>query len=259
MKTALVIDYLVRWLHDYCDSAGMNGFVVGVSGGIDSATTSTLCAKTGKKTVLLNMPIYQAADQLDRAGRHIALLEQSYPFVRGVTINLTPVFQSIEQTFPADIQDGLAMANTRARLRMLTLYAHASHGRLLVAGTGNKVEDFGIGFFTKYGDGGVDISPIADLMKTEVCEIGRTLGINREILTCPSTDGLWQDNRTDESQIGATYPELEKAMLFDAAQGDEALLSPREKEVLAIYRKFNCANRHKIEPIPCPKIPSELR
>ncbi|MCX5900925.1 MAG: NAD(+) synthase [Proteobacteria bacterium] len=259
MKTALVIEYLVRWLREYCDSAGMNGFVVGISGGIDSAVTSTLCAQTGKQTMLLNMPIYQARDQFDRAAQHIQSLEQQYPSVLGVTVDLTQAFQSIERTFPADIQDGLTMANTRARLRMLTLYAQSSHHLLLVVGTGNKVEDFGIGFFTKYGDGGVDISPIADLMKTEVYEIGRALGISQDILTCPSTDGLWQDNRTDESQIGATYPELEQAMLFDAAPRDETLLSAREKEVLAIYRKFNRANRHKIEPIACAKIPAELR
>jgi NAD+ synthase len=205
------------------------------------------------------MPIYQARDQLDRAGQHIAWLEQRYPSVRGSTVDLTPVFQSIEQVFTAGIQDGLTMANTRARLRMLTLYAQSAHYRLLVVGTGNKVEDFGIGFFTKYGDGGVDISPIADLMKTEVSEIGLALGISQDILTCPSTDGLWHDNRTDESQIGATYPELERAMLFDAASGDETLLSAREKEVLAIYRKFNRANRHKMDPIACAKIPAELR
>ena len=259
MKTDEVIDYLVRWLHGYCTSAGMNGFTVGISGGIDSAVTSTLCAKTGKQTVLLNMPIYQAHDQFDRAAEHIDRLEQSYASVRGVTIDLAPVFQTIEQTFPTDIQDGLTMANTRARLRMLTLYAQASHHRLLVAGTGNKVEDFGIGFFTKYGDGGVDISPIADLMKTEVYEIGRSLGISQAILTCPSTDGLWPDNRTDESQIGATYPELERAMLFDEAQHDETILGAREQEVLAIYRKFNRANRHKMVAIACAKIPRELR
>ncbi len=259
MKTALVIDYLVRWLTDYCNSAGMNGFAVGVSGGIDSAVTSILCAKTGRQTVLMNMPIYQARDQFDRAAQHIQSLERKYPSVRGVTIDLTQAFQSLEQTFPADSQDGLTMANTRARLRMLTLYAQASHNRLLVAGTGNKVEDFGIGFFTKYGDGGVDISPIADLMKTEVYEIGRALGIAESILSCPSTDGLWPDNRTDESQIGATYPELEKAMLFEESQQDERNLSPREREVLAIYKKFNKANRHKTEPVPCAKIPPELR
>jgi NAD+ synthase len=258
MKTALVIDYLVRWLTGYCDSADMNGFVVGISGGIDSAVTSTLCAKTGRQTVLMNMPIYQARDQFERAAQHIESLERQYPSAHGVIVDLTRAFQSLEQTFPADIQDGLAMANTRARLRMLTLYAQASHNRLLVAGTGNKVEDFGIGFFTKYGDGGVDVSPIAELMKTEVYEIGRALGIAEPILSCPSTDGLWPDNRTDESQIGATYPELEKAMLFEESQQDEKMLSPREREVLAIYRKFNRANRHKTEPIPCAKIPPEL-
>jgi NAD+ synthase len=259
MKTARVVDYLVRWLDDYCKTAGMNGFTVGISGGIDSAVTSTLCAKTGRQTIVLNMPICQARDQLERAAEHIVWLEQSYSSVRGVTIDLTPVFQSIEQTLPADIQDGLTMANTRARLRMLTLYAQASHHRLLVAGTGNRVEDFGIGFFTKYGDGGVDISPLADLMKTEVYEIGRALGVSSAIQNCPSTDGLWPDNRTDESQIGATYPELEKAMLFEEARGDESMLSAREQEVLAIYRKFNRTNRHKMEPIACAKIPQELR
>jgi NAD+ synthase len=259
MKTALVIDYLVRWLADYCDSAGMRGFAVGVSGGVDSAVTSALCAKTSMRTVLVNMPIYQARDQFDRAAQHIESLERQYPSVQGVTVDLTQAFQALEQTLPADIQDGLTMANTRARLRMLTLYAQASHNRLLVAGTGNKVEDFGIGFFTKYGDGGVDISPIADLMKTEVYEIGCALGVADSILTCPSTDGLWPDNRTDESQIGATYPELEKAMLFEESGQEEKNLSTREREVLAIYRKFNMANRHKMVPIPCAKIPPELR
>ncbi len=259
MEAIRIIEYLSGWLARYCTSAGMNGFAIGISGGIDSAVTSALCARTGMQTLLVNMPIYQASDQFDRAAEHILWLERQYPCVQALTLDLTPVFQSIEQTFPAGMQDGLTMANTRARLRMLTLYAQASHHRLLVAGTGNKVEDFGIGFFTKYGDGGVDISPIADLMKTEVYEIGRCLGIAESILTCPSTDGLWPDNRTDESQIGATYPELEKAMLFDELQGDETQLSPREREVLAIYRKFNNANRHKMQPVPCAKIPAGLR
>lgn len=259
MDTIQTIDYLTDWLARYCRSAGMNGFVVGISGGIDSAVTSLLCARTGMQTLLVNMPIYQARDQFDRAAEHIVRLERQYSCVQGMTIDLTPVFQAIEQTFPAAMQDDLTMANTRARLRMLTLYAQASHHRLLVAGTGNKVEDFGIGFFTKYGDGGVDISPIADLIKTEVYEIGRALGIADSILTCPSTDGLWTDNRTDESQIGATYPELEKAMLFEESGKDEHLLEPREREVLAIYRKLNRANRHKMLPVPCPKIPPGLR
>ncbi|MBN2107124.1 MAG: NAD(+) synthase [Deltaproteobacteria bacterium] len=259
MNAQRVIEFLTGWLADYCRGAGMNGFAIGISGGIDSAVTSELCARTGMKSLLLNMPIYQARDQLDRAADHISRLEKKYPCAQGLTIDLTPVFQSIERALPAAIQDGLTMANTRARIRMLTLYAQASHHRLLVAGTGNKVEDFGIGFFTKYGDGGVDVSPIADLMKTEVYAVGRTLGIADEILSCPSTDGLWPDNRTDESQIGASYPELEKAMLFEESGGDETGLSPREREVLAVYRKFHRANRHKMQPIPCPKLPPELR
>ena len=259
MDPIRVMEYLTGWLAEYCRGAGMNGFAIGISGGIDSAVTSTLCARTGRQTLLVNMPIYRTRDQLDRAAEHMLWLERQYPCVQALSIDLTPVLQSIERTFPADIQDGLTMANTRARLRMLTLYAQASHHRLLVAGTGNKVEDFGIGFFTKYGDGGVDISPIADLMKTEVYEIGRALGIADSILTCPSTDGLWPDNRTDESQIGASYPELEKAMLFEDSQGDETRLSPRELDVLEIYRKFNRANRHKMQPVPCAKIPPGLR
>jgi NAD+ synthase len=260
MKALPVIEYLTGWLASYCDGAGMNGFVVGISGGIDSAVTSALCARTGKTTLLLNMPIHQAPDQFDRAAAHIAALEGRHPAARGLTVDLTPVFESLTATFCPDIQDGLTMANTRARLRMLTLYAHAQHNRLLVAGTGNKVEDFGIGFYTKYGDGGVDISPIADLMKTEVYELGRALGVSQAILTCPSTDGLWPDNRTDESQIGASYPELEQAMLFaESGSKDESALSPRQREVLAIYRRFNRANRHKMEPIPCPRIPAEFK
>jgi NAD+ synthase len=259
MQTAKVIDYIVAWLSAYCDSAGMEGFVVGISGGIDSAVTSTLCAKTGKKVLLLNMPIYQAPDQVSRSAKHSAWLAEQYAQVSGSTIDLTPVFKSMEQFFPADIQGGLTMANTRARLRMLTLYAYASHHRLLVAGTGNRVEDFGVGFFTKYGDGGVDISPIADLMKTEVYEIGRALGVSREILETPPTDGLWQDNRTDESQIGATYPELEWAMRFEERAVPGEAVSPRQQEVLAIYRRFRSANRHKMEPVPCAKIPEGLR
>ena len=259
IKTEQVIEYIVNWLRSYCDEACMQGFVVGVSGGIDSAVTSTLCAMTGRKVMLLNMPIRQAQDQFNRAARHVAWLTARFPESAGLTIELTPVFAALEQALPADIQDGLTMANTRARLRMLTLYAVASHFRLLVAGTGNKVEDYGIGFFTKYGDGGVDIAPIADLMKTEVYELGRALGIDREILETAPTDGLWEDNRTDESQIGATYPELVWAMQYEAGVGREAQLTPRQQQVLAIYRRFRKANQHKMEPIPCAKIPDNLR
>jgi NAD+ synthase len=259
MQTAKVINYIVHWLNSYCDSAGLKGFVVGISGGIDSAVTSSLCATTGKKTLVLNMPIYQAAHQVDLARQHMAWLKQKYPNVETLSVDLTDAFKTIEKTFPQTIQDGLTMANTRARLRMLTLYAFAGHHRLLVAGTGNKVEDFGVGFYTKYGDGGVDISPIADLMKSEVYAIGRHLGIIDGILNAPPTDGLWHDNRSDESQIGASYDELEWAMDFEAVQGDESRLDHRRKEVLAIYRKYRRMNRHKMEPIPVAIIPQKLK
>jgi len=259
MKTDRVIDYLVNWLRTYCDAAAMQGFVVGVSGGIDSAVTSTLCARTGKTVKLLNMPIRQAQDQFDRATRHIAWLTSRYPEVSGMTIDLGPAFEAIERTLPAEIQDGVTMANTRSRLRMLTLYAVASHFRLLVAGTGNKIEDYGIGFFTKYGDGGVDIAPIADLTKSEVYEIGRILGIDPDIIAAPPTDGLWEDNRSDEHQIGATYPELEWAMRYEEGLERPPQLTPRQQQVLTIYRRFRDANRHKMVPIPVARIPDALR
>ncbi|RLB90995.1 MAG: NAD(+) synthase, partial [Deltaproteobacteria bacterium] len=183
--------------------------------------------------------------------------------VTGIDVELTPIFEQIQAGFPKNIQDDLTMANTRSRLRMTTLYAFASHHRLLVAGTGNKVEDFGVGFYTKYGDGGVDLSPIADLMKSQLYAIGKFLGIHQDILTAPPTDGLWEDDRTDESQIGATYGELEWAMTYDASQKipgqpPEQDLDDRQKEVLSIYHNFNTANQHKMVPIPVCKIPSEL-
>ena len=259
MQTGKVIDFIVDWLNVYCDQAGMDGFVVGISGGIDSAVTSTLCAKTGRPVYLLIMPIHTASDQLELADTHCRWLKSGFADVHDVTVDLTPVFQSIEKSFPAGIQDGLTMANTRSRLRMVTLYAYAAHYRVLVAGTGNKVEDFGVGFFTKYGDGGVDISPIADLMKSEVYEIGRRLGIIEAILTAPPTDGLWADNRSDEAQIGATYDELEWAMQFEESGGDEARLTDRQQAVLSIFREFHRANRHKMDPIPVAEIPDAYR
>ncbi len=259
MKTHHVIDHIVDWLGAYCGNSGLKGFVIGVSGGIDSAVTSTLCAKTGREVLALNMPIYQNPGQESLSMRHIQWLEENYPNVRGIKADLSKAFSSLEETLPPDIQDGLTMANTRSRLRMLTLYAFASHHRMLVAGTGNKVEDFGVGFYTKYGDGGVDLSPIADLMKSQVYELGRALGVHEGIINAPPTDGLWSDNRTDESQIGATYAELEWAMQFMEAAGDEAGLNTREKEVLKIFRRFNASNRHKMLPIPVCRIPDSLK
>lgn len=259
MQRQAIIDHIVNWLTDRRNQSGLHGFVVGVSGGVDSAVTSTLCALTGAPVKALNMPIHQAADQVGRAASHIGWLTARYPNVEGVTVDLTPVFAALEGALPAAVQDGLSMANTRSRLRMLTLYAFSTHHRLLVAGTGNKVEDFGVGFYTKYGDGGVDLSPIADLLKSEVYGLAEHLGIIDDIIQAPPTDGLWHDNRSDESQIGASYAELEWAMAFDAAPGDERRLDPRQANVLAIYRRFNRMNRHKMVPIPVCTIPDRLK
>lgn len=259
MQTEAVIDHITGWLEDYCTRAGTKGFVVGVSGGIDSAVSSALAARTGRPTLVVEMPIHQGSDQVSRARDHIAMLKARHPHVEGVAVDLTEVFDRLVTALPGEPTGAardMALVNTRARLRMTTLYYLAGlHGRLVV-GTGNKVEDFGIGFFTKYGDGGVDLSPIADLMKSEVYEIGRSLGVNDAILAAPPTDGLWGDSRTDEDQIGASYPELEWAMTF---AGDEAGLTGRQADVLKIYRRLNAANRHKMVPIPVCEIPHALR
>lgn len=258
MKTKKVIDHIVQWLDTYLDKSGLTGFTIGVSGGIDSAVTSTLCAKTGKPVLALNMPIYQTKNQISLASAHITWLKKKFDAVTGIDLELSPVFDQIKKSLPDHIQDSMTMANTRARLRMLTLYAFASSHKLLVTGTGNKIEDFGIGFYTKYGDGGVDISPIADLMKTQVYALGKELGVIEDILSAPPTDGLWEDNRTDESQIGATYAELEWTMQYLATSRKDSL-NARQKKVLAIYNKFHAANQHKIDPIPICLIPDDLK
>lgn len=258
MNTRKIVDYIVKWLADYLGQSGMNGFVAGISGGIDSAVTSTLCALTGKPVLTLRMPIHQVVEQHTLAARHIEWLLERFDAVKTHTVDLTPPFEALKKVLPAGIQDDLTMANTRARLRMTTLYSFSSHYRMLVAGTGNKVEDFGVGFFTKYGDGGVDISPIADLMKSEVRELARELGIIEEIRNAKPTDGLWHDNRSDEDQIGASYDELEWAMRFEESGRDLSGLTERQMEVLSIYRKANRVNRHKMIPIPKAVIPDAL-
>ena len=235
----------------------MEGFVVGVSGGVDSALTSTLCAKTGAKVVLVNMPIRQTTEEYERAKNQISVLEETYENVKGIEIDLTSTFDFFEKDLPVETaEDLLAMANSRARLRMTTLYAVGQSHKLLVAGTGNKVEDFGVGFYTKYGDGGVDISPIADLMKSEVYQLAKYVGVIDEILKAKPTDGLWGDGRNDEDQIGASYDELEWAMTYS---GEESNLSDRKKEVLKIFKKFHQANRHKMIPIPVCVIPERYK
>ncbi len=257
MNYPKLADYIVNWLDNYCSNAGMDGFVVGVSGGIDSAVTSTLCARTGKSVSVVSMPIYQAESQLTLARAHIKWLDENFTNVEPNEIDLTPVFQSMEAHYPDNVTaDPLTMANTRSRLRMTTLYAYAGASKRLVAGTGNKVEDFGVGFYTKYGDGGVDLSPIADLLKTEVYGLSKELGVIQGIQDAAPTDGLWEDNRTDESQLGATYAELEWAMAFD---GDDSTLSDKQKTTIATYRSFHNANKHKMVPIPVCEIPDSVR
>ncbi len=259
MQATKIIEHITHWLNTYLEESGTAGFVIGVSGGIDSAVTSTLGARTGRPLLCVEMPIHQSARQVTRAQRHIEFMQNNFPNVGSVEVPLTDVFDRLIAVLPPvedEASRDMALVNTRARLRMTTLYYFAAHHDYLVLGTGNKVEDFGIGFFTKYGDGGVDLSPIADLNKSEVFALGRELGVIHDILAAPPTDGLWHDDRTDEDQIGASYPELEWAMTFE---GDEARLSDRESEVLAIYRRLNAINRHKMEPIPVCLIPDSLR
>lgn len=262
MQTEKVIDHIVSWLKGYATKANQKGFVIGISGGIDSAVTSTLCAMTGLDLLCLEMPIHQAENQVTRAADHIQWLENKYTNVNHQRVDLTPVFDGLVNALPpvSNEEDRfMSLANTRARLRMTTLYYFAALDRCLVAGTGNKVEDFGVGFYTKYGDGGVDLSPIADLMKSEVYKIAKVLGINSDIIVAAPTDGLWGDDRTDEDQIGATYPELEWAMKMDALGKSENNFSGREKEAFMLYKKLNSANLHKMIPIPICEIPKDLK
>jgi NAD+ synthase len=235
----------------------MDGFIVGISGGIDSALTSTLCAMTGKPTMIVTMPIRQTSAEYERAIEHIDDLKKRFPNVTGMEVNLTDIFEQMERDFPNDVvANHLAMANTRARLRMTTLYALGQAHKRLVAGTGNRVEDFGVGFYTKYGDGGVDLSPIADLTKTEVRAVASHLGIVGSIIAAKPTDGLWADGRSDEDQLGASYPELEWAMDYT---GSEDNLNERQLTVLALYRRLHAVNKHKMEPIPVCLIPGEWK
>ena len=257
MKTKLVIDHITDWLRNYSKSTKTEGFVIGVSGGVDSAVTSALATRTGLAITCIEMPIHQNKLQLERSERHIAWLKENYLNVSSLKLDLTDVYDNFISTLPInEKKNQLALANTRARLRMTTLYYFAQSKNSLVVGTGNKIEDFGIGFFTKYGDGGVDISPIADLLKSEVYTLAKELNINNEILIAAPTDGLWEEERTDEDQIGATYPELEWAMKF---KEEKELLSKRQKEVLRIYKKLNAKNQHKMRKIPICIIPKSLK
>mgnify|MGYP001352052075 FL=1 len=258
MNTKSIESHIVNWLIDYSKKSGLNGFVVGVSGGIDSAVTSTLCAKTGLSTIVLNMPIHQNSNHFKRSNEHINWITNNFENVKSHEINLTDVYDSFSNALPKENQDELSMANLRSRIRMSNLYVFASNKKYLVAGTGNKVEDFGVGFYTKYGDGGVDISPIADLLKSEVFKIANHLGIVSSIQKAKPTDGLWDDDRSDEDQLGATYDELEWAMNY-LEVNSQGNLSERQKKVLEIYRGHHQTNLHKMNPIPVCEIPKSLR
>tara|TARA_B100000809_G_scaffold200250_1_gene200489 strand:- start:14521 stop:15312 length:792 start_codon:yes stop_codon:yes gene_type:complete len=262
MNSEKVVNHIVDWLKVYAHRSGVKGFVVGVSGGIDSAVTSTLCAKSGLKTICVEMPIHQDPNQVSRALDHINHLKETYDNVSSERTDLTLSFEVFQDIFPSTSSSSIkdvTLANTRARLRMTSLYFIAGINSCLVVGTGNKVEDFGVGFYTKYGDGGVDISPIADLVKSEVFALGAELGVSDTILSAAPTDGLFGDSRTDEDQIGASYDELEIAMRQDGEGVQPSDLSGREKEVFEIYTLLNRRNQHKMNPIPVCEIKSSLK
>jgi NAD+ synthase len=245
MKPLEKTEYISNWIKDYVERmpSRAQSLVIGISGGIDSSVSSTLSAMTGIKTITLSMPIKQKSSQHDLSLKHQKWLVKNFNNVETHTIELDELFKKFENTL-SNFNSDLGMANSRARLRMATLYQVAAANKGIVVGTGNKVEDFGVGFYTKYGDGGVDISPIADCNKTEVWEMGRELNILKEIIEAAPTDGLWDDGRTDEGQLGLKYKDLEEAM-------NNTNSINREK-----YEKIRRMNLHKMEPIPVCKIPN---
>ncbi|WP_415289804.1 NAD(+) synthase [Candidatus Pelagibacter sp. Uisw_136] len=245
MKPLEKAKFISNWIKDYVEKMPnkAQSLVIGVSGGIDSSVSSTLSAMTGIKTIVLSMPIKQKSSQHDLSLRHQEWLVKNFNNVEANTLNLDKLFETFEDTL-SDFNSELGMANSRARIRMTTLYQVAAANKGIVVGTGNKVEDFGVGFYTKYGDGGVDISPIADCNKSEVWEIGKSISVLQEIIEAAPTDGLWDDGRTDEGQLGLKYEELEEAM-------SNINSINREK-----YEKIRKINLHKMEPIPVCKIPN---
>lgn len=245
MKPLEKAQFISNWIKDYVEKmpSKAQSLVIGISGGIDSSVSSTLSAMTGIKTIVLSMPIKQKSTQHDLSLKHQEWLVKNFNNVEAHTVNLDKLFETFENTL-YNFDSELGMANSRARIRMTTLYQVSAANNGIVVGTGNKVEDFGVGFYTKYGDGGVDISPIADCNKTEVWEIGKSLNILKEIIEAAPTDGLWDDGRTDEGQLGLKYEELEEAM-------SNVNSTNREK-----YEKIRKMNLHKMEPIPVCKIPN---
>ena len=262
LNSEKVTEHIVKWLLDYATNARVEGFVIGISGGIDSALTSTLCAMTGLPTLCVEMPIHQAESHVNRANEHIEQLKRRFPNVTNDRTDLTPVFEVFKNQVPSSENEAtlnLTLANTRARLRMTTLYYHAGLNGFLVAGTGNKVEDFGVGFYTKYGDGGVDISPIADLMKSEVRQLAKYVNVPESIVIAKPTDGLFGDDRSDEDQLGASYDELEWAMEAMKTGKTESDFEGREAVVFKIYERLNRINQHKMQPIPVCEIPKKIK
>ena len=245
MKPLEKAQFISNWIKDYLEKmpSKAQSLIIGISGGIDSSVSSTLSAMTGIKTIVLSMPIKQKSSQHDLSLKHQEWLVKNFDNVEAHTLNLDKLFETFENTL-SNFDSEHGMANSRARIRMTTLYQVAAANKGIVVGTGNKVEDFGVGFYTKYGDGGVDISPIADCNKTEVWEIGKSLNILKEIIEAAPTDGLWDDGRTDEGQLGLKYEELEEAM-------NNVNSINRQK-----YEKIRKMNLHKIEPIPVCKIPN---
>jgi len=245
MKPIEKAQFISNWIKNYTEMmpSKAQSLVIGISGGIDSSVSSTLSAMTGLKTIVLSMPIKQKSSQHDLSLKHQEWLVKNFNNVEAQTINLDKLFETFENTL-SKFDSELGLANSKARLRMTTLYQVAAANKGIVVGTGNKVEDFGVGFYTKYGDGGVDISPIADCNKTEVWEMGKELNILKEIIEAAPTDGLWDDERTDESQLGLKYEELEEAMKNTNSIN-------REK-----YEKIRKTNLHKMQPIPVCKIPN---
>ena len=259
MKASEKIIFISDWIKNYVDTMPnkAKSLVIGISGGIDSSVSSTLSAMTGLKTIVVSMPIKQKSEQHNLSLKHQQWLVKNFKNVESFTINLDELFKTFELSL-SKFNNEHGMANSRARLRMTTLYQVAAANKGIVVGTGNKVEDFGIGFYTKYGDGGVDISPIADLMKSDVRNIATEMGVINEIITAKPTDGLWDDSRTDEDQIGASYDELEWAMNEFKKKNNESNYSLRQKEILAILKRFNSANSHKMKPIPVCEIPKNI-
>jgi len=246
-------DRIVRWLGDYVIEHNIKAFVVGVSGGIDSAVASTLAASTGLRTYAIGMPIYQKEEQETLSDSHLEWLESNFGNIIVNKFDLSKTFDTFQFTMREYGADKLALANSRSRLRMVTLYQVATTVGGIVIGTGNKVEDYGVGFYTKYGDGGVDIAPIADLYKTEVWELGKHLGVDQRIIDAKPTDGLWDDGRTDEDQIGTSYEMLEWVM-EKGLHEDPMFLNEEQTNAINIYQKFNTQNKHKMISIPTFKL-----